>query len=120
MSMSYTIDRVRRLVVTRGRGVISNRDLDDLTSHIRVDPAFDANFRSLADLREVTAVTVDSMATAAAAALPLFNLGTRRAIVAPADVVYESARVFATYAERAGQEVRVFRELSEAEAWLEL
>jgi hypothetical protein len=119
MGMSYTIDRARRLVITRGRGVISNRELDDLISHIRVDPAFDPNFRSLADLREVTEVTVDSMGTAAAAAMPLFNPGTRRALVAPSDVVYEAARMFASYAERAGQDVRVFRELSQAEAWLE-
>jgi hypothetical protein len=50
----------------------------------------------------------------------VFNLGTRRAIVASSDVVYESALVFASYAERAGQEVRSFREFSEAEAWLQL
>jgi hypothetical protein len=120
MSMSYTIDAARRLVITRGRGVISSADLHDLTNHIRVDPGFDPSFRSLADLTEVTGVTVDSMATAETAAMPLFNPGTRRAIVASSDVVYDSALLFASYAERAGQEVRVFRELALAKAWLEL
>jgi hypothetical protein len=120
MSMSYTIDPDRRLVLTRGRGVISSGDLHDLTNHIRVDPAFDPNYRSLADLTEVTGVTVDSMDTAQTAAMPLFNPGTRRAIVAPGDVVYASALLFASYAERAGQDVRVFRELAHAKAWLEL
>jgi hypothetical protein len=120
MSMSYTIDTARRVVRTRGRGVLSTGDLHDLVNHIRVDPGFDPNFRSLADLSEVTEITVDSMARAEAAAMPLFNPGTRRAIVAPSDLTYASAQTFATYAERAGQEVRVFRDLAEAEAWLEL
>jgi hypothetical protein len=120
MGMGYTIDPARRLLRTRGWGVVSTRDLQDLTNRILVDPAFNAEYRSLADLREVTAVAVDSMTMAETASMPLFTPGTRRAIVAPSDAVYDVARTFASYAERAGQEVRVFRELAQAEAWLEL
>jgi hypothetical protein len=118
--MSYKIDQARRVVITRGWGVLSARELFDVTSRILLDPRFDPTYRSLGDLREVTEVTVDTLATAQTAASPLFAAGTRRAIVATADAVYGMARMFASFAERSGQEVRIFRDLQPAEEWLEL
>jgi hypothetical protein len=120
MSMSYRIDPQRRLVLTRGWGVLSAQELLDITSQILVDPRFDPTYRSLGDLREVTQIDMDTLATAHTAATPLFLPGTRRAIVATSDAVFGMARMFASFAERAGQEVRVFRELHHAEAWLEV
>jgi hypothetical protein len=120
MGMNYKIDSERRLVLTRGWGVLSSRELFDVTSQILVDPRFDPTYRSLGDLRDVTEITVDTLETAYTAATPLFAAGTRRAIVASSDAVFGMARMFATFAERAGQEVRIFRELHLAEAWLEL
>lgn len=120
MGMNYKIDHARRLVLTRGWGVLSSRELFDVTSQILVDPRFDPTYRSLGDLREVTEITIDTLDTAYTAATPLFVAGTRRAIVASSDAVFGMARMFATFAERAGQEVRIFRELHLAEAWLEL
>jgi hypothetical protein len=120
MGMNYKIDQERRLVVTRGWGVLTARELFDATSRILVDPRFDPTYRSLGDLRDVTEVTLDTLETANTAATPLFATGTRRAIVAPADAVYGMARMFATFAERSGQEVRIFRELEPAEKWLGL
>ena len=119
MGMSYTIDRERRLVRSRGWGVVSSRDLQELTSRILADRAFDSALRSLADLSEVTAVAVDMMVMAETAWMPLYVPGTRRAIVATGDVVYGLARTFASIAVQAGHDVRVFREMREAEAWLE-
>lgn len=120
MGMSYKIDQVRRLVITRGWGVLAARELFDVTSQILLDPRFDPTYRSLGDLREVTEIAVDTMATAETAATPLFTAGTRRAIVATSDAVYGMARMFASFAERSGQEVRIFRDLQLAEEWLEL
>jgi hypothetical protein len=120
MGMSYAIDATRRLVHTRGWGVISSGELQDITARILADPRFDPEFRALADLREVTDITVDSMAMAEAAALPRFNPRVRRAMVATNDVVYDMACRFVAFAERSGQQVRVFRDFSLAEAWLEL
>jgi hypothetical protein len=119
MGMTYTIDEERRVVLTRGWGKVTTRELQDLTSRILLDPRFDAAYRSLADLRDVTEVMVNTMAMAETASTPLFVLGARRAIVASADVVFGMARLFASFAERSGQEVRVFKDLSSAEAWLE-
>jgi hypothetical protein len=120
MGMSYKIDPKRRVVLTRGWGVITTRDLLDLTSRVLVDLRFDPTYRSLADLREVTDVQVDHMATMHTAVTPVFVGGTRRAIVATSDVAYESACAFATFAQRSGHDVRIFRDMQLAEAWLEL
>jgi len=120
MGMSYKIDPARRVVLTRGWGVLTTRELVDVTTEILLDPRFDPTYRSLGDLREVTDITVDTVAAAETAATPLFVAGTRRAIVATSDVAYGMARMFATFAARSGQDVRVFRELHLAEEWLEL
>ena len=120
MGMNYKIDPARHLVLTRGWGILSSHELFDFTSRILVDPRFDPTYRSLGDLREVTEVTVDTLDAAYTAATPLFVAGTRRAIVATSDSVYGMARMFATFAERSGQEVRIFREMRLAEEWLEL
>ena len=120
MGMSYKIDQERRLVITRGWGELSSRELFDVMSQILLDPRFDPTYSSLGDLREVTNVTVDTFATAQTAASPLFAEGTRRAIVATSDVAFGMARMFAAFSERSGHEVRIFRQMTPAEAWLEL
>jgi hypothetical protein len=120
MGMSYRIDPARRVVLTRGWGVLTTRELIDVTTQILLDPRFDPTFRSLGDLREVTDVSVDMAASAHTAATPLFTAGTRRAIVASSDLAYGVARQFAIFAQRSGQDVRIFREMRQAEEWLEL
>ena|SRR3954470_8142071 len=120
MGMSYKIDQERRLVITRGWGELTTRELVEVMSQILLDPRFDPSYRSLGDLRDVTSIAVDTMATAQTAASPLFADGARRAIVATSDVAYGMARMFAAYSERAGHEVCVFREMAPAEAWLGL
>jgi hypothetical protein len=82
MGMSYTIDPERRLVHVRGRGVLSTDDHHELTSRLLADPRFDPTYQSLGDFSEVTDVLVDTMALAHTAAVPMFDAGTRHAIVA--------------------------------------
>jgi hypothetical protein len=118
MPMSHSVDAERRLVFCRGWGVLSNQDLHEHYRQIELDPSFRPYFRQLGDLRDVTRLTVDSTAIAAAASLPVFAPGTRRALIAESDIAFGLARMFASYAEDIGQLVRVFRNASDAEAWL--
>jgi hypothetical protein len=118
--MNYRIDRALRVVRSRGWGTLSTDDLQDYTSRLLADPAFDPDYRSLADLSEVTRVEIDQVALSHAAWMPSFTPGTRRAVIAPTDLVYGLARMFATHSERFGQVVHVFRHRSDAEAWLGL
>jgi hypothetical protein len=118
--MSYKIDRALRVVRSRGWGTLTTRDLQDYTSRLLADPVFDPDYRSLADLSEVTRVDIDQVALSQAAWMPSFTPGTRRAIIAPSDLVYGLARMFATHSERFDQVVHVFRHRADAEAWLGL
>ena len=119
MGLTYVIDRERRLVRSRGVGVLTLRELQDFYSRLLTDPAFDPEYRSLGDLRAVTDVDVDSAGLVQAAATPVFIEGTKRALVATSDAVYGMARAYASYHERMGQVVRVFRQMELAEAWLD-
>jgi hypothetical protein len=120
MGMRYLIDPVRRLVRVRAWGTITTADLQDFTSRLMADSQFNGDFSSLTDLSEATGVSVDQGELKATAWMQLYNPGVRRAIVAPSDLMFGMGRMYATHAEREGQDVRVFRTLAEAEAWLEL
>jgi hypothetical protein len=118
MGQSYAIDRTRHLVQIRLFGKVSIADLQDLQRRVGLDPAFAPDLHTLTDLSEVTEVDVESFAIAAAASTPLFALGVRRAIVAPTDLLFGLARMYASHAERGGGQIHVFRDRAAAEGWL--
>lgn len=117
--MSYQIDSARRVVRARAWGELSARELDDVMSRIALDPRFEPTFQCVADFRDVTSIRMDVLEIAQAAAAPLFAEGTRHAIVATSDQPFGMARMFASFSERIGQDVRVFRDVTAAEAWLD-
>lgn len=118
--MNYRIDMARHLVVTRIWGTLTNDDLRDGMSRLMADPRFDHQFRSLVDMRDVSDITVDAPVVAETARTPLFARDVRRAIVAQSDHAFGIARMYASYAERDGSTVRVFRDIAAAEEWLGL
>ena len=119
MAIAHTIDAEHGLVLCRAWDVLTNEDLHRHYQEIQADPAFQRSYRQLGDLREVTRLTADSAAIAAAASLQVFAPGTRRAFIAPSDITFGLARMFASYAEDVGQLVRVFRKAEEAKAWID-
>jgi hypothetical protein len=119
MGVCYTFDHAHRLLRARGWGILSMPDIEEFYSRLQADPAFDPSYRSLGDLREVTEIAVDSTDLAASASLPVFEPGTRRALVASRDAVYGMLRAFASFNERMGQTMRIFRDMESAEAWLD-
>jgi hypothetical protein len=120
MAMSYRIDPARRLVHCRAWGTLTREDLHDHYRGLVIDPHFEPHFQQFGDLREVDAISVDRATIAEVAKLPVFDAGVRRAIVAPSDFAFGIGRMFATYAESADQNVRVFREIDEAREWLDI
>lgn len=49
----------------------------------------------------------------------MFEPSARRALVAQRDAVYGMLRAFATFNERMGASIRIFRDVESAEAWLD-
>ncbi|MES2178824.1 MAG: hypothetical protein V4550_13265 [Gemmatimonadota bacterium] len=85
---------------------------------LRRDPAFDPDLCQIGDLRGVERFDVENREIEITAELPVFASASRRALVVSQPVQFGLARMFASYAELAGQQVRVFRDYAEAEAWV--
>ena len=119
MGITYSFDHANRMVCSRGWGRLSMPEIEEFYSRLQADPAFDPSYRSLGDLRDVSEIAVNSNDLATSASLPIFDPGTRRALVASRDAVYGMLRAFASFNERMGQTTRIFRDMETAEAWLD-
>ncbi len=120
MGTSYSIDRARRLVRSRAWGVVTEEDLRDHYSHMMADPLFESDFQQIIDLRRLEAALIRPRELQTAAAMLRFDVGTRRAFVATTAAGEELAARYSGYARAAGQDVRVFGSVDDAEAWLAL
>ena len=120
MPASYRIDVARRVVLSRAWGVFSAQDVFDHFTALAADPAFDPSFYQLIDLRDVEQVDLETSFIRRHALERLFAGGALRALVVSSDIHYGLARMYGAYAEYASQNVRVFRDMHEAEQWLGL
>ncbi len=120
MPESFEIDPRVGLVTSRVWGVVTDEEVRQHYLRLLADPRFDPSFRQLADVTGVTAVAASVTTVAVIARTTLFREGVRRAVVASSDLQYGMARLFAAYSEEGRQNVRVFRDLAAARAWLAL
>ena len=118
MPASYEIDPDRRLVTCRVWGVLTGPELIAHYHALRADPAFDSGYRQLADLTEARQLTATADELRAAATMNAFAPGARRAIIAPTDIAYGMARMFAVFAEGDEQQIEVFRDARGATDWV--
>jgi hypothetical protein len=116
----HLIDPAQRVVRTKEWGELSDEDLRSLYDRIRSDPTFDPGFRQLCDLRAVTRITTSVETLRFLAQSRIFLPDSKRAFVVGREVDFGLARLFQAYSEVDGGTVEVFRQLTEAEAWLEL
>jgi len=119
MPTSYQIDVAEQLVRTRAWGELSDRHVRDHFHRLVADPRFRPDFRQLTNLDEVTNFTITHWMIAEAASWPVFDMGTRRAIVGESDIAFGLARMFSLNAERVGHCVRAFHRESDAQAWID-
>ena len=118
--VSYRIERARRLVLTTACGALTDEDVLIHVRELTADPEFDASFRQLADFREVTSTELTSAGVRAVARKNPWKAGARRALVCDQDVLFGIARMFELLSADGGAEIQVFREMSDAQAWLGL
>jgi hypothetical protein len=118
MPASYEIDAQRRLVLSRGWGVLTDEDLIDHYERLRADPDLDPTYAQLIDLREVERFATAGVTIELVARLRVFAPGARRAVIASEDVAYGMARMFASFAESQDQQIEVFRDARAAVDWV--
>ena len=95
--------------------------LDEALAHhesLRSDPDFEPHLCQLSDARGVTSAVTSEGVQEIARKSP-FGAGSRRAIVVDSDLVYGVSRIYQARADQVGSEVRVFREIDEALAWID-
>jgi hypothetical protein len=118
MSLSYTIDASRRLIIVRAAGVLTETDVNRARERLRHDPTFDRAFDQLFDAREVEDVALSKAGMARLADTSILAPEVRRAFVAATTLQYGMARMFTTMSDQRNHVTQVFRDLDDAEAWL--
>jgi hypothetical protein len=119
MPYPYEIDTQRRVIITRAVGVLTADDIRETRVLLLADPGFDAGYDQRIDLRRMTDTALDLVDLMTIAGNSVFRPGVRRAIVSNSPLQYGIARMFETLSEKHGQDVKVFRDLTEADAWLD-
>ena len=118
MPCGYTIDLARSLVLSRGWGVVTDREI---LAHVRAliaDPRFARNFHQLLDLRDVTNVQFTASTVREMVRLNPFGAGARRAVVVTNDIVFGMARMYQILADESPDELQIFRKMDDALQWL--
>jgi hypothetical protein len=118
MPASYRIDIDRRIILSTGTGKLTDDDLREHQRAVLADPDFDPTLNQLWDLQQVETLDISNAALRDLASSRSYAAGTKRAVVAPRDVLYGTARMFQTLHDEAPEDVRVFRDADEAKAWL--
>jgi hypothetical protein len=121
MPVSYTIEAKQHLIRTR---CVGNVTLNDVAAHFRTllqDPEVPESLDVLLDLSELTSLPetpqLENIAREVQKTRVKVNFGVC-AIVAPRDALFGMMRMFEVIARAYFREIRAFRAIEEAEAWL--
>ncbi len=119
MATTNQMDHENELIITTVTGLLDDEDLLAVDLLCRDNPEFKPEYDQLVDLRlaQVQAITRDGV-QALANRPPLFIRTSRRAIVVATDMGYGMARMFELMRDSRAGEIRIFREMTEAKAWL--
>jgi len=125
LSLRYEIERQLGLVLVVGSGVIRDEDLERLNKRLMADPDLRHCTMELDDMRAVTnsvGVSADCLRRLGEkwGERDSFLEGTKLASVAPRDVEFGLTRMYQLYRGGTPVEMRLFREMGEAEHWLDL
>ncbi len=120
MPASYRIDKARHLILSVATGTCIDDDLLDHKRSLSADPEFDPGFRQLFDFRKVTTAELTTACVRQLVRDNPFEKGARRAVVCDIDLLFGLARMFEMLNGDGPDEVRVFREMSDALAWLRI
>jgi hypothetical protein len=117
--VTYHIDVARRTVISHAMGRLTDADLQQHQQQLWQDPAFDPTFCQLVDWTGVTALALTADGLRHRVAGSIFQPGTRRAIAVSSPALYAFSRMIQTLQSFQGGNLRVFRELTAAQAWLD-
>jgi hypothetical protein len=127
MPITYRVDNARRRVVATASGILTEADVFGYQQEAWSNPEL-AGFDEIVDMTGVVEIVLASPASdqlrnlAATSADMDVPTSSRFAIVAPGDLAYGLGRMYGVYRDldrRSTKQVRVFRTMDEAVAWLD-
>jgi hypothetical protein len=120
MPVKYRIDVPLRTVFTTPFGTYTDQDARQHVEDLRNEPDFESDFNQLFDASGVTSVELSGTCVREIASIRMFGEGSRRAFVAGTDVVFGMIRMFEMLRDDFPDQIRVFRDIDDARAWLGL
>lgn len=127
MPIEYTIDHSRRLVVARGRGMLTGEDIFNYQQEVWSLPEVNGydELMDMTDVERIDLRSVDRVKRLAelSASMDPAAVQSRFAIVAPEDYAFGLGRMYESYRRlegRSTKQVGVFRSMIEARAFLGL
>ena len=120
MPWNYTIDKERRLIVSKGWDRLTFAEAAAHEENLESDPDFDQELNQLIGLTGVTAFDVSTVEAKVLSTRLVFSPKSRRALVASNPQVFGMGRLVESYhiIGKARDETRVFYDLDEAMKWL--
>jgi len=108
----------KRLIITRMFGDIDYADVISVNQSLMASPDFDPTYHQLVDLTGVGKINVSAdVLRNFARAQVTFHKESRCAVVAPSDVVYGMARIYASV-QSDREDFQIFRSYEAAQQWL--
>lgn len=118
MPASFVIDHARRLVLSRGWGVLTDADIAANQLGVREASGFQADYSQLYDFTDVTKLELNSDFLRHLSRNSPFAVTARRAVVVASDEAFGLARMFQLVSDRDSSVFRIFRDRDAAVEWL--
>jgi len=120
MPCDCELDLARRWVRCRAWGIVTYDEAIAARHKFTSNPNFSPSFSQIYDAREVTRIAISGAEIGLLARDAIFESGAPRALVAPNRETYSFGRSFLLYHQINAnkQQIRLFRTIEEAEAWL--
>ncbi len=120
MVLSYRIDKSLGLVFATAQSALTRQDILTYFQKLREDPDFNPSYNSLIDLRDLIEHPMSAGDIKMISGYRVFNQESRRAVVAEKDVSFGMARMYEMRRGAGVDQIKVFRDMSEARRWLGL
>jgi hypothetical protein len=119
MTIKIEIDKSRKLVITRAVGLLTFKELETRQKALLDEPEFDPSFDHLFDLSGVTSSEeITTSQIEAISRVRIFSTPSRRAIVAPGDLLFGFSRMYEVFSNSTEENYSVFRNPEDAMEWL--